>query len=85
MDLLLQADYHQLGKRGPSPGKHTEMVWSPVAGRWRRIFQKRRVENAWEIPFTQWERIIERTLERDEKENSDKAYEEEFARIMRIV
>ena len=69
------------------------MVWSPVAG-WifqessgwlKRIFQKRRVENTWEIPFTQWERIIERTLERDEKENSDKAYEEEFARIMRIV
>ena len=69
------------------------MVWSPVAGwifqessgRLKRIFQKRRVENTWEIPFTQWERIIERTLERDEKENSDKAYEEEFARIMRIV
>ena len=57
-----------MGKRGPSPGKHTEMVWSPVAGRWRRIFQKRRVENAWEIPFTQWERIIERTLERDEED-----------------
>ena len=66
------------------------MVWSPVAGwifqessgRLKRIFQKRRVENAWEIPFTQWERIIEKTLERDEE---DIEQEEEFARIVRIM
>ena len=38
-DFLLQAHHHiRLGKREPSPGKHTEMVWIP-AGRRKRILQ----------------------------------------------